>query len=289
MSTEEILSRSVKITELPDNYEKNDIIETLAPIGEVVDSKCGKNEMLITFSNKEEKEASIFFDGNPIKNYVLHIEPNPTTLTVFTGIVEPVAIEKAIEKIEKIEEKIEKKIEKIEKIEEIEKLEKKLEKQIEKAEEPVQYQKLDDIPMTSSSYDYSSELGFGLKKERNSFELSKKKDFEIDQSNFLVCNVLYSEVVTLESTGSYKKTVVIAEDPNEVFEASQVKETKLAERAAAKSEEKAVKHLQRTIEAINVPFRPQLPSDDKFYKVVNKSYLLVFTATWAFVWFIASM
>jgi ribosomal protein L9 len=258
-NNEEILSRTIKLRNLPDNYDVQELLDHFKALGPIETFKEKKNELVIIFGEKEHKEAASFYHDTPFKNFNLDIDSE----------------------VKEYEEFVEQ------------------EKQ-EKVEEPKQYAKLDDIPMTSSSYDCQSEFGFGSKKEKISEDLQKKKDFEIDQSNVLVSNVLYSDVFTSGSNNSYRKAEPIKEDPVNEIETSTVAPTSTATNVqtfeTSRQEEpkkhqfnETTKQIIRTLEDINIPHRHKLATDDKFYGAINKGYVLVFTATWAFAWFVASL
>lgn len=92
---QERLSRSIKVVGLPNNYEKEDIIENLKNAGTIEDTKLGPNEMIVTYSNSNEKDLSKMYDGCPIGDYVLKLE-DPTSFEfgneeapVFQEKVEP--------------------------------------------------------------------------------------------------------------------------------------------------------------------------------------------------------
>lgn len=75
---QERLSRSIKVVGLPSGYEKQDIIENLKNAGTIEDVKLGSNEMIVIYSNSNEKDLSKMYDGCPIGDYLLKLE-DPTS------------------------------------------------------------------------------------------------------------------------------------------------------------------------------------------------------------------
>ena len=63
----EKLDRSIKVVDLPNNYNPKDIEDLLAKVGTIMDIIKGQNEMIITYSTTLEKELSKMYDGCPIK------------------------------------------------------------------------------------------------------------------------------------------------------------------------------------------------------------------------------
>lgn len=57
---------SIKVVELPSDYDEKEIIDNLSNAGQIVGTKSGINDMLITFSNANEKELSKMYDGCPV-------------------------------------------------------------------------------------------------------------------------------------------------------------------------------------------------------------------------------
>ena len=63
----EKLDRSIKVVDLPNNYNPKDIEDLLTKVGAIMDIIRGQNEMIITYSSTLEKELSKMYDGCPIK------------------------------------------------------------------------------------------------------------------------------------------------------------------------------------------------------------------------------
>ena len=73
------LERSIKVVDLPNDYNSNFIMDLLTKVGKVTDIIKGQNDMIITYSCPLEKELSQMYNGCPIKgNKNLKLE-DPTS------------------------------------------------------------------------------------------------------------------------------------------------------------------------------------------------------------------
>mmetsp|Transcript_9877 Transcript_9877/g.8417 ORF Transcript_9877/g.8417 Transcript_9877/m.8417 type:complete len:180 (+) Transcript_9877:71-610(+) len=110
---QEKVNCSIRVLDLPEDYDPKEILSNLENAGTIVDSKEGVDCMIVTFSNANEKELSKMYDGCPVgTKYTLKLE-DPTSLELTgkteakeeTKPEEPQAEEKAEEKVEeKVEE-----------------------------------------------------------------------------------------------------------------------------------------------------------------------------------------
>ena len=73
------LERSIKVVDLPNDYNSDFVIGLLKKVGKVTDTIKGQNDMIITYSSPLEKELSQMYNGCPIKgNKNLRLE-DPTS------------------------------------------------------------------------------------------------------------------------------------------------------------------------------------------------------------------
>jgi len=258
------LQRSIKVKDLPPGFDAAPIIEELGKAGEIDDYKLGPTEILITYKVLEAREAASLYDGIEIGTVKVTIDSEPTTLDVG-----------------------------------------------QENENRTSYQKLDEIPMTTSTWDTNQVPGFLAYKEKLADkvhdEFQKKAEFELDRSNVIVSTVLGSTVlggiITATSIHSdsdqvsYDLPNVIKEDPAEEFLESTkfevkkpaiIEQAEQANRQSTKSVGGSSPKLVSRIQEINVPSRDELPKNDKFHNVTSKGFLLIFTATWAFAWFVSA-
>lgn len=73
-SEEKFEDRAIRITDLPQHYDKKDIIENLSKVGDIDGVILGEKEMIIIFATTEQKELSKMYDGLVIDDYVLNLE-----------------------------------------------------------------------------------------------------------------------------------------------------------------------------------------------------------------------
>jgi len=221
--------------------------------------------MLITFKVSEAKEAASLYDGIDLGSVKVTIDSEPTTLDVG-----PTTLDVGKEN-----------------------------------ENRTSYQKLDEIPMTTSTWDTNQVPGFLAYKEKLADkvhdEFKQKAEYELDRSNVIVSTVLGS-IITTTSNHSDTDQVsnnlpnVIREDPAELIESKRfepkkpatIEKVEQANRPSAQSSGGSSPNLVSRIQEINVPSRDELPKNDKFHNVTSKGFLLIFTATWAFAWFVSA-
>ena len=75
MSNEEVLGRAIRVTGLPDDYEVQEVIETVKQAGEITEHKRGANEMIVIFGDASQKDMVKMYDGAEVAGkYKIQIE-----------------------------------------------------------------------------------------------------------------------------------------------------------------------------------------------------------------------
>jgi len=253
---EDKLKRSIKVIDLPPGFNHALIIEELSKAGEIDEHHIGPNEILVTYKLSEGKEASFLYDGIEIGSVKLKIEMEPTSLEVGQD-----------------------------------------------SENRTSYQKLEEIPMTTSSWDFNQQPIFLAHKEKIENKIHddqpKKPRYDLDQSNVIVSAVLGSDILVTTSNSnpseadktSYYSKNVIKEEPEDAVYDSQKFDKKVKDIPVILEREilgENRRSLVSKIQEMNVAPREELPKKDKFHNVTSKTFLLIFSATWAFAWFVSS-
>jgi len=104
---QERLARSIRVLNLPEGYDKENILSNLKNAGTIEDIKLGATEMIVTYSSSNEKDLSKMYDGCPVDDYVIKLE-DTENFEVNSGqkeeeVVAPVVQNKNVE-VEKTEE-----------------------------------------------------------------------------------------------------------------------------------------------------------------------------------------
>jgi hypothetical protein len=71
---QERLARSIRVLNLPEGYDKENILSNLKNAGTIEDIKLGATEMIVTYSSSNEKDLSKMYDGCPVDDYVIKLE-----------------------------------------------------------------------------------------------------------------------------------------------------------------------------------------------------------------------
>lgn len=274
MDHQDELKRSIRIYDLPPNFNATPIIEEFSKSGEIDEYKVGPTEILIIFKLFEAKEASLLYEGIEVGNATIKIDFEPKTLEVGTKTLEV--------------------------------------SQSQENENRQSYQKIDEIPMTTSSWEFNQAPSFQAYKEKfeNKIveESPKKQEYELDRSNVIISTVLASDVLSSNNSEivvekNLYETNVIKEDFAELNESQRVIQNKSQKKEEEEILQRGISSVEQffgkpaynkdslvtKIQEINVPSRERLAKNDKFHNVTNTGFLLIFTASWAFAWFVSSV
>jgi len=71
---QERLARSIRVLNLPEGYDKENILSNLKNAGTIEDIKLGTTEMIVTYASSNEKDLSKMYDGCPVDDYVIKLE-----------------------------------------------------------------------------------------------------------------------------------------------------------------------------------------------------------------------
>jgi len=71
---QERLTRSIRVLNLPEGYDKENILSNLKNAGTIEDIKLGATEMIVTYASSNEKDLSKMYDGCPVDDYVIKLE-----------------------------------------------------------------------------------------------------------------------------------------------------------------------------------------------------------------------
>lgn len=95
--TDEYLSKSVRVTNLPNDYDKDSILDNLKNAGTIINVKAGPNTIIVTYRTVSEKDLSKMYEGCPVgSNYIMRLQDADS----WEVAPAPVTEEKKVEKVE---------------------------------------------------------------------------------------------------------------------------------------------------------------------------------------------
>jgi len=282
--SEDILKRSIRIVNLPQEYDAQPIIDVLKDAGEIVDTKIGTTDMIITYREEEGKQSALMFANFELGNIVLQIE-EPDSLEITKNLES----KSSFQKLDDI---------------------------------PMTSSNWNFQPGFGAFQD-KKETGHEDHSKKRNFEVDQshvilsselREEFvhKVDSDtppanknvaqNYAATNVIPEEGEEALSTSSklyenkhkkHDRIDKIEEEVQEEFATEKHKEHKKEHEKKSSSTfnitlESGVKALHSKLQETNVPARETLLKNDKFFNVVNSGFMLVFTASWAFAWLVAS-
>ena len=281
-NTEDILQRSIRIYGLPPGFNPKPILDVItSSLSEIQDYKKGYTDLIVTFKSKDEKESAEILQDTDVEGYNIKMDVNLQDLNIsepaISSRVSELPIPKpALKNLTDIN---------------LEQSTFAFERQRTLEEQKPLIPLIEQRPIEN----YSAKISQNDNFSRNSEEIRSELRFP-ESPNIIKEEPREEETFRKPNTTSSKRASLEPEERNAEPEFLKPASNPTAKESFSEEDNKtvfvkgnALSDLHNKLQGANLPMRHTLHRNDRFFNSTKNEFLLVFTAAWAFIWFICSV